>query len=222
MQEPGLDNLPFSLDQLRILRAIAREGSFKRAADSLYVSQPAVSLQVQNLEKQLNVCLFDRCGRSAQLTEPGRVLLSYCDRILSQCHEACRALEDLNSLRGGHLRVGGSQTTGTYLMPRMLGLFRHKHPDVVVQLHVHSTRRTSWSVVNGQIDLAIIGGEIPVELSQQLLWPALCQRRVAVGAAAGASHGAAGGIAEGGSLPLGVYRPGCPGHNPQSGGSTAQ
>lgn len=168
-QEPGLDNLPFSLDQLRILRAIAREGSFKRAADSLYVSQPAVSLQVQNLEKQLNVCLFDRCGRSAQLTEPGRVLLSYCDRILSQCHEACRALEDLNSLRGGHLRVGASQTTGTYLMPRMLGLFRHKHPDVVVQLHVHSTRRTSWSVLNGQIDLAIIGGEIPMEISEQLL-----------------------------------------------------
>ena len=53
------------------------------------------------------------------------------------------ALEDLSSLRGGHLRVGASQTTGTYLLPRMLGLFRHKHPDVVVQLHVHSTRRTS-------------------------------------------------------------------------------
>ncbi len=168
-QEPGLDNLPFSLDQLRILRAIAREGSFKRAADSLYVSQPAVSLQVQNLEKQLNVCLFDRCGRSAQLTEPGRLLLSYCDRILSQCHEACRALEDLNSLRGGCLMVGASQTIGTYLMPRMLGLFRHKYPDVSVQLQVHSTRRTTWSVANGQIDLALIGGEVPLELSQQLV-----------------------------------------------------
>lgn len=53
-------DLPFTLDQLRILRAIASEGSFKKAADSLYVTQPAVSLQIQNLEKQLNVSLFDR------------------------------------------------------------------------------------------------------------------------------------------------------------------
>ena len=162
-------NLPFTLDQLRILKAIAAEGSFKRAADSLFMTQPAVSLQVQNLEKQLNVSLFDRGGRKAQLTEAGLVLLRYCDRILSQCHEACRALDDLNCLKGGCLVVGASQTTGTYLMPRMIGLFRRKYPDVVVQLQVHSTRRTSWSVANGQIDLAIIGGEIPVELSEQLV-----------------------------------------------------
>ncbi|HBH73562.1 MAG TPA: LysR family transcriptional regulator, partial [Synechococcales bacterium UBA10510] len=59
-------DLPFTLDQLRILRAIASEGSFKKAADSLYVTQPAVSLQIQNLEKQLSVSLFDRGGRKAQ------------------------------------------------------------------------------------------------------------------------------------------------------------
>ena len=116
-------DLPFTLDQLRILRAIVSEGSFKKAADSLYVTQPAVSLQIQNLEKQLEVSLFDRGGRKAQLTEAGHLLLSYCDRILSQCHEACRALDDLHNLKGGSLIVGASQTTGTYLMPRMIGLF---------------------------------------------------------------------------------------------------
>jgi DNA-binding transcriptional LysR family regulator len=101
-------DLPFTLDQLRILRAIASEGSFKKAADSLYVTQPAVSLQIQNLEKQLDVSLFDRGGRKAQLTEAGHLLLSYCDRILSQCQEACRALDDLHNLRGGSLIVGAS------------------------------------------------------------------------------------------------------------------
>ena len=121
-------DLPFTLDQLRILRAIASEGSFKKAADSLYVTQPAVSLQIQNLEKQLSVSLFDRGGRKAQLTEAGHLLLSYCDRILSQCQEACRALEDLHNLKGGSLMVGASQTTGTYLMPRMIGLFRPEVP----------------------------------------------------------------------------------------------
>lgn len=161
-------DIPFTLDQLRILKAIAAEGSFKRAADSLYVSQPAVSLQVQHLERQLDVPLFDRGGRRAQLTEAGRMLLSYGDRILSLCQETCRAIDDLQNLHGGTLIIGASQTTGTYLMPRMIGLFRKKYPDVAVQLHVHSTRRTAWSVANGQIDLAIIGGEIPTELKEDL------------------------------------------------------
>lgn len=163
-----MSDLPFTLDQLRILKAIAAEGSFKRAADSLYVSQPAVSLQVQNLERQLDVPLFDRGGRRAQLTEAGHLLLSYGDRILSLCQETCRAIEDLQNLQGGTLIVGASQTTGTYLLPRMLGLFRQKYPEVAVQLHVHSTRRTAWSVANGQIDLAIIGGEVPSELQDSL------------------------------------------------------
>ncbi|MDJ0733916.1 MAG: LysR family transcriptional regulator [Nostocaceae cyanobacterium] len=163
-----MSDLPFTLDQLRILKAIAAEGSFKRAADSLYVSQPAVSLQVQNLERQLDVPLFDRGGRRAQLTEAGHLLLSYGEKILSLCQETCRAIEDLQNLQGGTLIVGASQTTGTYLLPRMIGLFRQKYPDVAVQLHVHSTRRTAWSVVNGQVDLAIIGGEIPGELAESL------------------------------------------------------
>jgi DNA-binding transcriptional LysR family regulator len=161
-------DLPFTLDQLRILKAIAAEGSFKRAADSLYVSQPAVSLQVQNLERQLDVPLFDRGGRRAQLTEAGYLLLNYGERILTLCQETCRALEDLQNLQGGSLIIGASQTTGTYLLPRMIGAFRQKYPDVAVQLHVHSTRRTSWSVANGQIDLAIIGGDIPPELQDSL------------------------------------------------------
>ncbi len=160
--------IPFTLDQLRILKAIVDEGSFKKAADSLFVTQPAVSLQVQNLEKQLEIAIFDRGGRKAQLTEAGKILLNYCEKILGECQETCKALEDLNNLKGGSLIIGASQTTGTYLMPRMIGLFRQKFPDVSVQLQIHSTRRTGWSVANGQIDIAIIGGELPVELSESL------------------------------------------------------
>ncbi|MEM8638566.1 MAG: LysR family transcriptional regulator [Cyanobacteria bacterium P01_G01_bin.54] len=163
-----MPEIPFTLDQLRILKAIASEGSFKRAADSLYVSQPAVSLQVQNLERQMSVPLFDRGGRRAQMTEAGHLLLSYGEKILSLCQETCRAIEDLQNLQGGTLIVGASQTTGTYLLPRMIGHFRQRYPDVSVQLQVHSTRRTSWSVANGQVDLAIIGGEVPAELQETL------------------------------------------------------
>jgi DNA-binding transcriptional LysR family regulator len=163
-----MSEIPFTLDQLRIMLAIAAEGSFKRAADSLYISQPAVSLQVQNLEKQLNVPLFDRGGRKAQLTEAGKLLLNYGEKVISLCQETCRAIEDLQNLQGGTLVVGASQTTGTYLLPRMIGLFRQQYPQVCVQLQVHSTRRTSWGVANGQVDLAIIGGEVPSELQETL------------------------------------------------------
>lgn len=163
-----MTDLPFTLDQLRILKAISSEGSFKKAAESLYISQPAVSLHIQNLEKQLNVPIFDRASRKVMFTEEGEILLRYGNRILSLCDETCRAIEDLRNLQGGTLIVGASQTTGTYLMPRLIGLFRQKYPQVAVQLQVHSTRRISWSVANGQINLAIIGGQVPSELKNIL------------------------------------------------------
>lgn len=164
-----MTDLPFTLDQLRILKAIAAEGSFKKAAESLYISQPAVSLQIQNLEKQLNIPIFDRANRKAIFTEEGDTLLRYGNRILSLCDETCRAIEDLKTLQGGTLVIGASQTTGTYLMPRLIGLFRHKYPQIAVQLQVHSTRRVAWSVSNGQVNLAVVGGKVPDELKETLL-----------------------------------------------------
>ena len=163
-----MSDLPFTLDQLKILHAISNEGSFKKAAEKLYISQPAVSLQVQNLEKQLNTPLFYRDKRKARLTEAGLLLIKYCDRVLSLCEEACRALDELQALESGTLIIGASQTTGTYLMPKLIGIFRQKYPQIAVELQVHSTRRISWGVANGKIDLAVVGGEIPQELQNTL------------------------------------------------------
>lgn len=163
-----MPDLPFTLDQFRILKAISLEGSFKKAAESLYISQPAVSFQVQALEKQLNVPIFNRSNKKILFTEEGYTILMYANRILGLCDETCRAMEDLQNLQGGTLVVGASQTTGTYLMPRLIGLFRQKYPQVSVQLQVHSTRRISWGVANGQINLAVIGGEVPRELKNTL------------------------------------------------------
>ena len=114
------------------------------------------------------MCSSDLGGRRAQLTEAGHMLLNYGEKILTLCQETCRAIKDLQNLQGGTLIVGASQTTGTYLLPRMIGKFREVYPEVGVQLHVHSTRRTSWNVANGQIDLAIIGGKVPSELQDSL------------------------------------------------------
>ena len=163
-----MSDLPFTLDQLRILHTISQEGTFKSAAERLYISQPAVSLQVQNLERQLNIPIFYRDKRKALLTEPGQLLIKYCERILSLCEETCRALDELQTLQSGALVIGASQTTGTYLMPRLIGIFRHKYPQIGIELQVNSTRKISSGVSDGRIDLAIVGGEVPQELKNTL------------------------------------------------------
>jgi DNA-binding transcriptional LysR family regulator len=163
-----MSDLPFTLDQLKILHAISNEGSFKKAAEKLYISQPAVSLQIQNLERQLNTPLFYRDKRKARLTETGQLLIKYCDRILSLCDETCRALDELHTLQSGSLIIGASQTTGTYLMPRLIGIFKNKYPQIAIELQVHSTRKISWGVANGNVDLAVVGGEVPQELQKDL------------------------------------------------------
>jgi DNA-binding transcriptional LysR family regulator len=161
-------SFPFTLAQLKVLRAIVDEGNFKRAAEKLYISQPAVSQQIQLLEKRLNVPVFYRHKRKAKLTETGELLLKYSDRIFSLCEETCRALDELQSIETGKLIIGASQTTGTYLMPKLIGLFRHNYPQVAVELQIHSTRKVSWGVASGQIDLGIVGGEVPNELKKEL------------------------------------------------------
>ena len=128
--------LPFTLDQLKILHTISNEGSFKKAAEKLYISQPAVSIHIQNLEKQVNTPLFYRDKRKARLTETGKLLIKYCDRILSLCEETCRALDELHTLDSGGLTIGASQTIGTYLMPRLIGVFKQKYPQIGIELQV--------------------------------------------------------------------------------------
>jgi DNA-binding transcriptional LysR family regulator len=161
-------DIPFTLDQLRILRAIVQEKSFKKAAESLYISQPAVSFQIQNLEKSLNTALFYRHTRKAQLTDAGKLLYEYSIKILSLCEESYRSIKDLENLKVGSLTIGASQTIGTYLMPKLIGRFREKYPNVSVRLEVHSTRKAAWGVAQGSLDLAITGGEIPNELEKVL------------------------------------------------------
>ena len=161
-------HLPYTLEQLVILRAVAKGGSFKYAAQSLFLTQPAVSLQIQNLEKQLKTNLFDRTKKQIELTEAGTLLLRYSNRILALCEESSRVLDDLSELQSGKLVIGASQTTGTYLMPKIIGLFQQKYPNINVQLNVDSTRKVAWHLMNRQVDIGIVGGKIPKELRKIL------------------------------------------------------
>ena len=149
--------LPFTLQQLRILKAVANEKSFTKAANVLFLSQPYLSRQIKSLEKTLDVSLLDRNAQIINLTESGEVFLQYTERILALCEESCRALIDLKNGERGNLSVGASQTIGTYLMPRLLALFAQTNSQVNLKVQVNSTRLISKLIVNKHVDLAVVG-----------------------------------------------------------------
>lgn len=160
--------LPFTLQQLRILKAIASEKSFTKAAEVLYVSQPSLSKQIKILENRLGIILLNRENSTISLTEGGRVFLQYSERILALCEESCRALNDVKNGDRGNLTVGASQTIGTYLMPRVLALFAQNYPQININVQVDSTRVITKNVVNQEIDIAVVGGDVPEELKKNL------------------------------------------------------
>ena len=161
-------SLPFTLQQLRILKAVASEKSFTRAAEILFVSQPSLSKQIKTLENRLGILLFNRENNTITLTEAGKVFLQYSERILALCEESCRALNDVKNGDRGNLTVGASQTIGTYLMPRVLALFAQNYPQINIKVQVDSTRVIAKNVVNREIDIAVVGGDVPEELKKNL------------------------------------------------------
>jgi len=160
--------LPFTLQQLRILKAISVEKNFTKAAAVLYLSQPSLSKQIKNLEKNLGTILINRERNKVSLTESGKILLQYSERILTLCEESCRALIDLKSGDRGNLTVGASQTIGTYLMPRILALFTQNYPQIDLKVQLNSTRIIAKNIINREIDIGVVGGEISYDLKNNL------------------------------------------------------
>jgi DNA-binding transcriptional LysR family regulator len=160
--------LPFTLQQLRILKAVATEKSFTKAAALLYLSQPSLSKQIKTLEKNLDILLINRENSKISLTENGRVFLQYSERILALCEESCRALIDLKNGERGNLNVGASQTIGTYLLPKVLALFAQNYPQIDLKVQINSTRVIAKNVINRDIDIAVVGGEIPAHFKKNI------------------------------------------------------
>jgi len=160
--------LPFTLQQLRILKAISSEKNFTKAAERLYISQPSLSKQLKMLEKNLDSRLINRRSNKIFLTENGKIFLQYSERILALCEESCRALIDLKNGDRGNLTIGASQTIGTYLMPQIVSLFAQNYPQINLKLQINSTPIIINSILKQKIDLAVVGGEIPNELKKNL------------------------------------------------------
>jgi LysR family hydrogen peroxide-inducible transcriptional activator len=149
------------MHQLRYFAAVARTGSFSRAAECCHVSQPSLSQQIQKLERGLGQRLFDRLGRRAALTDAGRLLLDRALAILATAEDAERRLRDADDREGGSLSVGAIPTIAPYLLPAALGRFLRQHPRAELTIHEDVTRQLVTAVVAGDVDLAVIA--LPID-----------------------------------------------------------
>jgi DNA-binding transcriptional LysR family regulator len=122
------------LRHLRTIAAVARHGSFTKAAEELYLAQSAISQQIRRLETELGVEVFRRTSRSVELTAEGRVILGYAQRVLAEVDGLHSELEELTGLLRGQLRIGGVYPTGPYDLFGMLADFRAEHPGVAIHM----------------------------------------------------------------------------------------
>nr|QWK42853.1 lysR transcriptional regulator [Laminaria ephemera] len=160
---------PFSLEQLRIIQAIKNEATIKQAAKKLYLSQPALSLQIQKLEYEIDSPILDRRKKQIYFTFTGELILDYADRILRLCEEADKAVVYLKKLKRISLTIGSNEIVGTYILPKIIDLFCRRYSYTHVKLEIDCTNCISWNIVNGKVDIGIVEEEeIPKELYNSL------------------------------------------------------
>lgn len=148
-----------TLHQLKVFEATARHGSFTRAAEELFLTQPTVSMQVKQLTKAIGLPLFEQVGKRLYLTDAGRELYSSCKEIFQQLDQLEMTIADLKGMKQGKLRLAAITTT-KYFMPRLLGPFCQHYPGIDVSLTVTNHERVIERLANNQDDLYVMS-QIP-------------------------------------------------------------
>ncbi len=147
-----------NLNHLAIFHAAAEEGSMSRAADRLFISQPAVSKQIGELEAALGVSLFHRLPRGLRLSAAGELLAGYARRLFATEADAEQAIAEMKGLRQGKLTIGASLTIGGYLMPKLLGAYRKLYPGIALHLEIANTRVIQQKLRENALDLGLTEG----------------------------------------------------------------
>ncbi len=142
--------------QLQVFSAVARHLSHSRAAEELYLSQPAVSMQIKQLEQSVGLPLLEQVGKQLSLTEAGREMLHYSLKITQQLEEMDEVFSAMKGLEHGHLNIS-VVSTANYFMPILLAKFIQAHPKIKVTLSVANRDTVIKNLVNNIADLAIMG-----------------------------------------------------------------
>ncbi|MDD5393009.1 MAG: selenium metabolism-associated LysR family transcriptional regulator [Thiothrix sp.] len=144
--------------RLQVFHAVARLLSFTKAAEVLHMTQPAVTFQIRQLEEQFDTRLFDRTHNRVSLTEAGRIVFEYAEKIFEQYAEMENAIREMTDDISGSLTIGASTTISEYMLPALLGEFNSKNPDVRLRLRVSNTEGIVSMVENNIIDLGVVEG----------------------------------------------------------------
>jgi DNA-binding transcriptional LysR family regulator len=145
-----------TLRQLKVFEAVARHLNYTRAAEELHLTQPAVSMQVKQLEESLGVALFEQLGKRVHLTGTGQEVLAYARSVNQQLDELESVLNRIKGLSGGRLRISVA-TTANYFIPTLLGSFSRRFPDVTVSLDVTNRETLLRQLNENAVDLVIMG-----------------------------------------------------------------
>jgi LysR family transcriptional regulator, transcriptional activator of the cysJI operon len=144
--------------RLKVFRAVADTLSFRRAAEQLRVSQPAVTLQIKALEEELSARLLDRTGKRVALTDAGRILLKHARTIAQQVTQAQEELAALTGDHAGELKIGASTSIAQYVLPQLLGQFRRLFPRVRVSVVSGNTEVVVQHMISKEIAIGLIEG----------------------------------------------------------------
>ena len=145
------------LRQLEIFVKVAELGSFSKAAEALFLTQPTISEHIRTLEDELGVRLLDRLGRGAAVTKGGALLLSHAHRMLALSREARQAMESFLGRMSGELLVGASTIPGEYILPALIGRFKEKFPDIAITLLIGGSQAVTEWVVEGRAEIGMVG-----------------------------------------------------------------
>ena len=161
------------IPNLKAFVAVAEYKSFSLAAESLFMTQPAISKRVASLESELGVALFDRLGRQVQLTEAGTTFLQSSRRILSDLSVSTDEVRALSATIGGKLRMATSHHVGIHRLPPVLKTFTQAYPDVELDLLFMDSELACHDVANGTLELAVVTlpDEADANLLTELIWP---------------------------------------------------
>jgi DNA-binding transcriptional LysR family regulator len=144
--------------RLQVFHTVAKRLNFTRAAEELFISQPAVTRHIQELEQQFKVKLFERNGTRIRLTDAGQRLLQHTEELFAIYRNIEFDMSSLTRRQSGRLYLGGSMTTAPYIIPPILARFHGRYPDVEVSLITGNTQQIEQALGQQEIDLGIVEG----------------------------------------------------------------
>jgi LysR family transcriptional regulator, transcriptional activator of the cysJI operon len=155
---------------LEVFLSVAKHLNYTRAGEEVNLSQPSVSVRIRQLEEELGTKLFEQTGKKVSLTEAGLVLIPHARRLTAAIGDARQAIDELQGLERGTLRIGASTTPGMYLVPQVIARFNDRYPKIEIHLGIKDTQQIEEAVIRNEFDFGFVGGHLAGDEVEVFPW----------------------------------------------------